>query len=163
MQRKPPKWDPFFSRGPTSYPEKRPRIGWLRGVVLVSRASSCGWTKSCTTWKPWETVVCWYVQVYHHSRVSWVRNGLVHPQYFFSPREQCLVEYAWQMFSAVAYLHYHFIAHRERRAPRFSLRYCMPVHHVRVNRPFREGSKGGFQGGSGAVGDTPFFSGYTFD
>ena len=22
----------------------------------------CGWTKSCTTWKPWETIVCWYLQ-----------------------------------------------------------------------------------------------------
>ena len=22
----------------------------------------CGWTKSCTTLKPWETIVCWYLQ-----------------------------------------------------------------------------------------------------
>ena len=36
----------------------------------------CGWTKSCTTWKPWDTIVCWYLQENPHSRVSWVvRNG----------------------------------------------------------------------------------------
>ena len=30
----------------------------------------CGWTKSCTTLKPWETIVCWYLQGNHHARVS---------------------------------------------------------------------------------------------
>ena len=30
----------------------------------------CGWTKSCTALKPRETVVCWYLQGNHYSRVS---------------------------------------------------------------------------------------------
>ena len=30
----------------------------------------CGWTKSCTSWKPWETTVCWYLQGNHLSRAS---------------------------------------------------------------------------------------------
>ena len=29
-----------------------------------------GWTKSCTILKPWETIVGWYLQRNHHSRVS---------------------------------------------------------------------------------------------
>ena len=41
----------------------------------------CGWTKSCTTLKPWETTVCWYLQRNHHSRVSYVVQDFVHPQY----------------------------------------------------------------------------------
>ena len=30
----------------------------------------CGWTKSCTTFKPWEAIVCWHLQAHHHSKVS---------------------------------------------------------------------------------------------
>ena len=36
----------------------------------------CGWTKSCTTWKPWKSIVCSYLQGNYPSRVSEVvRNG----------------------------------------------------------------------------------------
>ena len=38
----------------------------------------CGWTKSL---KPWETIVCLCLQKNHHSRVSWVVQDFVHPQY----------------------------------------------------------------------------------
>ena len=31
--------------------------------------------------KPWETIVCWKIQVNHHSRVSKVVQDFVHPQY----------------------------------------------------------------------------------
>ena len=43
----------------------------------------CGWTKSCTTSKPWETIVCWYLRGNHHSSDSQgVRNGFRnHAQY----------------------------------------------------------------------------------
>ena len=42
--------------------------------------SFCGWTKSCTTLKPWETIVSWYLQGNHPSRVS-VVHDFVHPQF----------------------------------------------------------------------------------
>ena len=29
----------------------------------------CGWTKSCTILKPWQTIVCLHLQANHHSRV----------------------------------------------------------------------------------------------
>ena len=28
----------------------------------------CGWTECCSTWQPWETIVCWYLQENHPSR-----------------------------------------------------------------------------------------------
>ena len=37
---------------------------------LTSPPRYCGWTKSCTTLKRWETIVCWYLQGNHHARVS---------------------------------------------------------------------------------------------
>ena len=48
----------------------------------------CGWTNSCTTWNPWETIVCWNSHKNHPSRVSEVlRNGFRnHPQYFIFSR-----------------------------------------------------------------------------
>ena len=33
----------------------------------------CGWTKSCTTLKPWDTIVCWYLQ--HESLFQRVLGG----------------------------------------------------------------------------------------
>ena len=48
--------------------------------------SYCGWTKSCTTLKVLETIVCWYLQGNHHSRVSQVVQDFVHPQFkFYQP------------------------------------------------------------------------------
>ena len=41
-----------------------------------------GWTKSCTTLKQWETIVCWWLQRNHHSRVFWVVQDFVHPRYY---------------------------------------------------------------------------------
>ena len=40
----------------------------------------CGWTKSCTTLKPREAIVCWYLQANHYSRVSYVVQDFVHLQ-----------------------------------------------------------------------------------
>ena len=34
-----------------------------------------------TTWKPWKIIVCWCLQGNHHSRVAWVVQDIVHPQY----------------------------------------------------------------------------------
>ena len=31
--------------------------------------------------KPWETMICWYLQGNHHSRVSLAVQNFVHPQY----------------------------------------------------------------------------------
>ena len=42
--------------------------------------SYCGWTKSCTTLKPWEAFFGWYLQVNHPSRVFSVVQDFVHPQ-----------------------------------------------------------------------------------
>ena len=35
-----------------------------------------------TTWKPWESIVCWYLRGNHPSRVSEVVQSFVHPQYY---------------------------------------------------------------------------------
>ena len=56
------------------------RSGWAFSAY-------CGWTKSCTTWKPWETIVCWYLAGIHHSRVSLVgKMGCVHSSCPGAPR-----------------------------------------------------------------------------
>ena len=54
----------------------------IRVADLVQNAwTYCGCTKSCTTLKPWKTIVCWRLQENHHSMVSQVVQDLVHPQY----------------------------------------------------------------------------------
>ena len=40
------------------------------GFALCVCVQYCGWTTSCTTLKPRETIVCWYLQDNHHLRVS---------------------------------------------------------------------------------------------
>ena len=50
------------------------------GGVAIGANSYCGWTKSCTSWKPWETTVCWYLQENHLSRASKLVQDSVHPQ-----------------------------------------------------------------------------------
>ena len=52
----------------------------VRGSDSMHTPRYCGWTKSCTTLKPWENIVCWYLQGHHDSRVSWVVQGFVHQQ-----------------------------------------------------------------------------------
>ena len=45
-------------------------------ALKETRGTYCGWTKSCTTLIPWETVICWYLQRNDHSRGSYaVRSG----------------------------------------------------------------------------------------
>ena len=45
-----------------------PKVGSLVGAQQQAATFCgtsqpfCGWTKSCTTLKPWETTVCWYLQ-----------------------------------------------------------------------------------------------------
>ena len=43
------------------------RSGDTRKRKSSKSHSYCGWTKSCTTFKPWETIVCWYLQGNHPS------------------------------------------------------------------------------------------------
>ena len=41
----------------------------------------CGWTKSCTTSKPWETIVCWYLQGNQIilGSLGWCEMDFAHP------------------------------------------------------------------------------------
>ena len=45
-------------------------IGILVLGMQVPCPSYCGWTKSCTTLKPWEVIVRWHLHGNHDSRVS---------------------------------------------------------------------------------------------
>ena len=36
--------------------------GGFCGAPKFEEHPYCGWTKSCTKLKPWETIVCWYLQ-----------------------------------------------------------------------------------------------------
>ena len=40
----------------------------------------CGWTKSCTTLKPWEIMVCWYIyrEVSIRGFLRWCRISSIH-------------------------------------------------------------------------------------
>ena len=38
----------------------------LASLFIFDFEPYCGWTKSCTTFKPWKTIVCWYLQGGHH-------------------------------------------------------------------------------------------------
>ena len=53
---------------------------FLRDFEGNTPGQYCGWTKSCTTSKPWETTVCWYLQGNHHAMVSQVMQDFLHPQ-----------------------------------------------------------------------------------
>ena len=49
---------------------------WMYGDTGALANSYCGLTKSCTTLKPREAIVRWYLQGNHPSSVSYVvRNG----------------------------------------------------------------------------------------
>ena len=73
----------FGDRNPSSGLVKMLRCSWMCLRLRERRepeprfvsntwcnATYCGWTKSCTTWKPWETIVCWCLQGNHHARDS---------------------------------------------------------------------------------------------
>ena len=62
-------------------------IGGTPTVISIPK-SHCGRTNpSRTTLKPPDTTVCRYLQANHHSRVSYVVQGFLHPQ----PQENSLV------------------------------------------------------------------------
>ena len=63
----------------------------------------CGWTKSCTTWKPWlKPFVCWYLQGNLVSHGFQVVQGVVHPQYVFgSFKEGSVIARACPTFGAM--------------------------------------------------------------
>ena len=66
-----PKWNPGkWKHGP------KPAVG--RRFISVFHTVD-GRNPLRTTLKPWETIVCWYLQ--GDSRVSWVVQDFVHPQY----------------------------------------------------------------------------------
>ena len=48
------------------------KLGSPKHVMGRHNMRCCGWTKSCTTLKPWDTIVRWYLQANHHSSVSQV-------------------------------------------------------------------------------------------
>ena len=50
--------------------------GFFRAVLVLWMDEN-----SCTTWKPWGTIVYWYLRGNHHSRVSQVVQDFDRPQY----------------------------------------------------------------------------------
>ena len=78
----------FFreARGfPGTSPKKTRRFQKKMRVFRVSRkwwstTTVDGRNPFRTTWKPWETIICWYLQGNHHSRVSSEVQNFVHPQ-----------------------------------------------------------------------------------
>ena len=56
-------------------------VRWLACVCKIV-ADYCGWTKSCTTLKPWETILYWYLQADRiiPGFLRWCEMHFVHPQ-----------------------------------------------------------------------------------
>ena len=75
---------PCFARPPA---KRRPPAASRRQIILGDTSNHSfmatvgGRNPFRTTLKRWETIVCWYLQGNHHSRVSWVVQDIVHPQY----------------------------------------------------------------------------------
>ena len=77
----------MFKKGTTTYTPQGPFVvgggspGFgteiSLGVGLKGSYKYCGWTKSCTTLKPCETIVRWYLQGFLDG-AEWISS---HPQY----------------------------------------------------------------------------------